>query len=157
MTQNTLYGNVLMLRAKCPKCKKLALVQDGLSLCCGSEFKKELIPTKVKRMSEPDQTFKPHKRSKAKQLEFQDYRCLYCEQTFNSEIFTKEGWKHLTPEWDHIEPYSYSQNNFQENMVLCCKFCNMWKHNYIFNSIDEIKIFVQQKWESIKICQEPES
>jgi len=57
--------------------------------------------------------------------------------------------KKLCLEWDHQVPYSYSQNNHDANFLPACHLCNRWKSALIFQTVEEVKVYVATKWEKV--------
>jgi|SRR3990167_1459633 len=144
-----LYGNVKIPRVYCKQCKRWALVVGGKRQCCGRQI--IVAPVTAKRMSSPPVVRKQPKQAERKRLLelFQD-ACAYCEKTFDSWTAYHGRPKRVRLNWDHQVPWVYSQNNRKENFLPACRFCNSWKGSLIFRTIEEVKIYVHQKWEDDK-------
>lgn len=137
-----LYGNVSMLRGWCDSCQSWALVVDGLSACCGEEV--ESSSDVIKRMTHPEACRKLLKSEERRAiLESQDYRCIYCEKRFDSEVERHGKIVRLRVHWDHQIPFSYSQNNTVTNIAAACQICNLMKGALIFKDIEEARIHIQ--------------
>ncbi len=140
------YGNVQIPRAHCPSCSRTSggafqarrsgagLVVGGRFQCCGGQHRNSIRQTK--RMSEPIQL-----------LEAFDYRCAYCERSFGLRVAIDGKSHRLVIHWDHAVPYAYSQDNRTENFLPVCQLCNRWKGALCFQTIDEVRLYVAQKWE----------
>ncbi len=66
-----------------------------------------------------------------------NFMCIYCGGDANQV--------------DHIIPYSYSQNNSEENLVPCCGTCNGIASNKVFDSLAHKMLFVQQRRQAKKL------
>ncbi len=47
--------------------------------------------------------------------------------------------------FDHLVPYSYSQNNYPYDFVAACRLCNRIKCNLMFIPIEEARTFIRGK------------
>jgi hypothetical protein len=143
-----LYGNVSMARSFCSRCKTFAFVLDGRIQCCNAEV--EFVASGIQRMSEPEKKRRPPSVSNRREiLQAQDNRCLYCEQCFGSTVQIGRRIVVLVLRWDHLDPYCYSFNNHSENFAAACQFCNAWKSGFSFHSLEEIRVYVKNKWASV--------
>ena len=142
-----LYGNVQIPRAHCPPCGGTSLVVGGRFQCCGEQPQNNPV-RQTKRMSGPVQRRRrPSAEKRRQMLEEFDYRCAYCERSFGSYVAI-DGKSHcLVIHWDHAVPYAYSQDNRTENFLPACQLCNRWKGALCFQTIDEVRLYVAQKWE----------
>jgi 5-methylcytosine-specific restriction endonuclease McrA len=139
-----LYGNVRLVRSWCTDCKSNALVIDGILQCCD---RKAEDPATVRRMSEPVGRRKlPPKHDRDEQLWFQDHRCLYCFKSFGSYGGVIRGRLiRVKLVWDHVVPYSYSQDNRSVNFVASCQRCNGAKSSKVFKTIDDARIWLLER------------
>jgi len=146
-TNVALYGNVAIPRAYCPECKLQAFVIDSELSCCGKHF--DYDPEVYKRESEPERKRRlPPKAERDVQLLDQNWACFYCGASFGSRIrrSTPGGERHILVrlEWDHLVPYSYSQDNRMRNFVAACSVCNRFKSNFCFSTVDEARIRLRE-------------
>ena len=79
-------------------------------------------------------------------LDLQQGRCFYCERVLGSTVMLRRRRITLKCHYDHLVPYSYSQNNQTENFVAACHVCNRWKFNLIFQTIEEAAVYLNGKW-----------
>ena len=140
------YGNVQIPRIFCHRCQRWALILKGVRQCC--EDKTEVTITKRKRIS---QTYglrkRPRKKDRERLLrEFHD-ACAYCERTFNRFVHYHGKLDRTKLTRDHQVPWIYSQDNRGQNFLPACQFCNAWKSSFVFKTLEEVKIYVGQKWE----------
>lgn len=143
------YGNTEVWRGFCTQCKRMALIVENEIQCCDAQVVIPDQPPRRKRMSiAENQRRRLKKRQRQACLEDQHYRCLYCEQSFGSIVWYKSKQITLKIVWDHQTPFAFSQDNRECNFVAACHICNAWKSALIFQSVDEVKIYVQQKWET---------
>lgn len=141
------YGTVMIRREFCPSCQAETFVFDGKLDCCGREadLSQDVIFIQV---SEPERRRKLPPLSWRKMiLEIQEYRCHYCGQEFGRKVYYKRREHILRYCWEHREAYIYSFNNRPENFVAACQFCNGWKSSILFESDDEIRMYVKEKWQ----------
>lgn len=123
------------------------ILKDNTMACCG--LKVELSPRGVKRVVEPEQIRRGISASdKRAKLNEQENKCAYCERGFGEYVFYKNKQRKLKIHWDHFVPYSYNQDNTSTNYLAACNLCNLWKTNLIFQTLDEVKIFVRMKIET---------
>lgn len=143
----SLYGNVAMARQYCPACKQTSLIINDRLACCDSLA--GATSGKVKRMSLPFQGRKlPSRSAQLKILAGQGDRCFYCEMSLGSVKFRHGLPVVLKLNWDHSLPYAYSQNNNNENFVAACHVCNGIKSDKVFQTLDEARIYLQDKRKS---------
>lgn len=152
-----LYGNVSIARAYCGSCRGFAFVLEGKLQCCNRVY--NFKASKYRRISEPEFIRRdPRPRDKKEILKEQNDRCFYCDQEFGTSVYIKgeTGLKRRTrlkvlrPEWDHLVPYSWHAKNDALNIVAACQCCNAWKGAIMFNTVEEAKVYVFQKWENNK-------
>lgn len=142
-----IYGNQKIPRVYCRHCLSYALVVENKLQCCGRTYAWDIRGTK--RMSSPE--FKrrlPGKKEREVILQRQEDRCLYCEQQFGDYVIYHGNLRKLQIHWDHQVPFSYSQDNGGQNFVAACSFCNQWKHDCIFPTLDAARVFLSNKWEN---------
>jgi 5-methylcytosine-specific restriction endonuclease McrA len=49
----------------------------------------------------------------------------------------------LKVNWDHVVPFSYSQNNYAYNFVAACQICNGIKGSQMFKTLEEARIHIR--------------
>ena len=151
MARLALYGNVGLLRTFCDECQQTCLVVRGLKQCCNRPEGDPDAVVGAERISEPDSRKKqPTKAEKIRILRRQDYRCLYCERRLESSAWYKGKYILLRINWDHVLPFEYSRSNEPENFVACCHVCNHWKSSRIFTYLEEIQVYVAEKWQRVE-------
>lgn len=144
------YGTVKVKRIRCQRCKCWTIIaKDGLKLCCNEKSEEEV--TSFRGMIEAYQKRKPMPRkAKLRMLEKFNHSCCYCERVFGTYVNIKNKVKLIRVNWDHKIPFSYSYNNQEENYLPACSFCNAWKGNKIFQSMEGVKIYVAEKWKEAR-------
>lgn len=80
------------------------------------------------------------------QLSLQGDCCFWCDKAFGSRVFVRGKKRVLRPEWDHLIPFSYNQNNAPHNFVAACQICNNWKAALMFPTVQECREFLQIRW-----------
>ena len=141
-----LYGSIRIPRGRCSICKDMALFLDGISACCGAPLSAE--PNRTKRISSPEnKRARPPLKDRERLLDLFDHSCVYCHQAFGTWVRTKKrGIRKLRLCWDHQVPWAYSQNNRAENFLPACQICNGWKSSLIFRDVEEVELYVAEKW-----------
>lgn len=143
-----LYGNVAIPRRYCERCQQWAFVLEGVRQCCGYSNKEDFEGSKRVRMSNASRhRHKPTETERVKILERQENRCLYCQQLFGSYFIRGEKLVRVDCQYDHLDPFCYSQNNDVRNFVAACRTCNAWKGSKMFESVEQIRNFLLKKWE----------
>ena len=75
--------------------------------------------------------------------------CFWCFREFGTAVkHRRRGWIILSKHSDHALPYSYSRDNSKSNLVTACNLCNQWKGSRVFDSDDECRAYLEQKWRS---------
>lgn len=134
-----LYGNVRLERARCPDCGRWAFVRNGSTACCGVDVASQ--PTRYKRISQPEQRRRrPPLAVMRKCLEDQGDRCFYCDRRFGSAYVRGSRIHFRTVHWDHLVPYSLSQDNRSSNFVAACNVCNLAKQDRCYASLEQARI-----------------
>lgn len=144
-----LYGNVSMPREWCERCQGFAFVLDGHLACCGCASVEP--PRRFKRMSIPEFIRKqPSAVAQQRLLEEFGFSCAYCERPFGSQYMKDGKLLTLRLNWDHHVPYAYSANNNDENFLPACNVCNAWKSALVFQTVDEARVYLVNKWATNK-------
>ena len=140
-----IYGNTVLNRGYCPKCKGMSLIVDGILQCCDTEFKGE-DTHQMKVMSEASHKRKRPPLNEQKEiLARQDSKCLYCDIIFGTPLWRTKTKKIVFTKccFDHFVPFSYSYNNKKVNFVAACHICNGIKSNKMFNTIQDVSDYVK--------------
>jgi len=74
------------------------------------------------------------------------YCCAYCGRAFGLLIIREKRVMRLRLEWDHNEPFAYSQTNAPTNWIPACHLCNRWKSSRIFSTLTQLKDYLAFKW-----------
>lgn len=140
--ETALFGNIAIPRAYCSPCGSMAFILDGRMACCDRKVG-EVNPKKIKRVIEPELVRRhPPTSTKKRLLEEQNHCCFYCERRFGSRVVYKNKERVLSLRWDHIVPWVYSQDNRPQNFIAACQICNGVKLAKMFDSIEDLKIYV---------------
>lgn len=141
------FGCIIIPRGFCPSCRSNSFIENGKFVCCQREA--PAVSNFYKRECEPQPKRRtPHKLIKEQILQIQNYRCFYCQITFGNLTFRRGKPVTLKIQWEHFEPFSFSQNNEDENFVAACQICNGIKSDLNFQTVEEAQIYVQTKRES---------
>ncbi len=143
-----LYGNVGIAKEYCPDCEDHAIVIDGQLQCCDRDAVS--APESIKREACPEQERRlPSLHKRKAQLAAQGDGCFYCERRFGSYVFRGTDVRKLAVCWDHIVPYSYSQDNRDVNFVASCDVCNGIKSSRMFRSVNDAKTEIALRWSDL--------
>lgn len=140
------YGNVQIPRIYCSRCRTWAMVVRGVRQCCDYETEVEYV--KVRRMVNPE-AVRRRPPLKARKLLLEQYRhaCAYCERIFGDWTLYHGEWKKILLAWDHQIPFVHNQNNQTSNFLPSCRVCNGWKSDKIFQTLEEVKVYVALRWQ----------
>ena len=142
----TWYGNVQIPRIYCSRCKTWAMVLEGIRQCCEYETEVEIV--KVKRMVNPEAVRRrPPLKDRTRLLAEYQQGCAYCERKFGDWTRYHGEWKKVWLAWDHQIPFVHSQNNATSNYLPSCRTCNNWKYSKMFQTLEEVKVYVALKWQ----------
>jgi hypothetical protein len=140
------YGQVSLERRYCEDCKRFGFVLDGRIQCCDTKVGLAL-PKARKRMCEvPIGRKGPPAKAKRSILREQGYCCFWCDRRFGKVLWRGRKRKVLRIEWDHLVSYAYSRDNRPVNYVASCHVCNRLKSSSVFESIDECRVYIWNKW-----------
>lgn len=143
------YGNVVLERAECPLCGDWSFVRDGASACCSEPVPGSGSAQRFKRMSEPEyRRRRPSVGEQAVILDAQSHRCLYCDRSFGGYYWRNGRALKVQLAWDHFLPYSMTANNYGHNFVAACRLCNGIKSDKVFQTVEEVRIYVQARAEA---------
>ncbi len=81
----------------------------------------------------------------------QDGKCLYCGTPFGATLRTPRKHIRTRMEMDHIIPQSFNADHRRSNLALVCSFCNHWKSNKLFPSVEAIRDFIKDIWQRQQI------
>ena len=145
-TVRSWYGNVQIPRIYCRKCQSWSFVLEGKRQCCNRPTETAIV--KIKRMTNTEAIRRkpPKHLQEVLLLKFQEC-CAYCERGFGTWVHYHERPTKLRLEWDHQLPFAYLQSNPQENFLPACHVCNRWKSSLMFQTLEEVKVYVTTKWE----------
>ena len=150
-----MYGTKVIPREFCEECETWALVIREKVQCCDKPSS-DKQPDRVMRMClSPDTRKIPALRVRRLILDAQQYKCFYCERKFGEWVKTlHKGLTKLRLHWDHQTPYSYSRDNEINNFVAACHLCNSFKSDRIFQTVQEARIYVYNKWKDYQTEEE---
>ena len=130
------FGNIVVFKAMCPNCNQMAIIIDNRFQCCNSSAQLEEVE-KFKKKRESItylRKCRPPKKQIEEILRHQNYQCLYCGKSLRGKV---------PIEFDHFVPFTYTEN--KNSFVGSCRTCNRIKQNFLFNSIEEARIYILSK------------
>ena len=149
MAKLALYGNVGIVRVYCEDCQRTAFVTGGIKQCCDVPIVEDV--TDSERISQPEaKKHGPNTRERMEICARQHDRCLYCDRRFGSTVWYKGKLITLRVNYDHVLPFEYYRDNSLGNFVAACHVCNNWKSSLIFNYLEEIQVYVSEKWQRVE-------
>lgn len=137
-----LYGKITLHSEFCEKCQSESFIINGKFRCCGSICEKE--PTAWKRMSATARR-RPHWTVglKEKLIDEQSQNCFWCGISFFRQEFRNGFPAVKTIHIEHIEPFVFSADDSENNIVASCSICNQLKHDLMFKDIYECREYIQ--------------
>lgn len=139
-----LYGSVALKKGFCKKCQGFAFVIDGKLRCCDEAYIDD--PKRYRRESEAEpRKRRPPKEYAEAQLKEQGNRCFWCGIEFGRRILRRGTPIKTELAWDHMIPFTYSNDNRTRNFVASCHVCNSIKGSLIFKTIEECRTYVYLK------------
>ena len=140
------YGRSALLRKYCCDCKTTSFVLDGYYQCCDKPDEKKEIKYMTERISE---CFRGSLAAefKRKILALQKHRCHYCGLDLSRVWYYIDKYgcaREIRVNFDHFIPASYCANESLENIYAVCNICNRYKSSKIFNSIGELRKYLQE-------------
>lgn len=143
--EKVFYGNAILHKAKCPDCEQKSIVIKGRSNCCNTPITDNEV-TEINRKSITHNSRFISQSLKFSILKAQKYKCFYCRLEFGTKVYKKAREIILRAVFDHIIPYFYDQNNKEGNIVASCQVCNHIKSALMFENVEDITDYVQEKW-----------
>lgn len=144
----SIYGKVVMIKVKCPVCKRMCFIDDGKT-CCDVKVSNVVI-TGQKQEVGGDSTRK-HLTTMQKEriLELQDNRCIYCGGKFGDYMWNnkKQEFVIFKPQYDHFVAWSFCGKTDKSNMFAACSICNGIKSNRHFDTFDEARTYILNRRE----------
>ena len=143
------YGNVQIPRVFCRDCQQWGLVVRGIKQCCDEPAYAK--PKRKKRFTSPALVRKrPSCRQRELLLRKYQNACAYCERLFGSYTLRYGKDVRIILNWDHQVPWVYAQDNRNQNFLPACRWCNGWKSDKLFQTVEEVKVYVALQWEKAK-------
>ena len=130
--EKLLFGNVGLLRAKCPNCGEFDLYdpkQRVWECVCGQRIEvagQEDVPIERRSQSFFGRRQKIPLRVRREIIEHQKGKCIYCKDDISFETGVH---------FDHFIPWSWDANDHPSNIVATCPICNHMKSDFIFESV----------------------
>lgn len=141
------FGRTKTTQVKCPHC---GTWQFAYKKCC--ECNKELTD-KADEQSPTEYRFEPstwrEKISEEKKLSIytrDNFECQYCGIYCYDSFIQNE--KSLTI--DHLTPFSGAGSNKEDNLITCCRECNILKSDKRFKTFEEAREFILKKKKDYK-------
>jgi 5-methylcytosine-specific restriction endonuclease McrA len=147
------YGRSGLLKSYCNKCKGYFFVVDNEFQCCGKEINEEKIVKGAFRISGSERG-RISAKLKRKILFSQKYRCHYCGIDLSKTWYYLDKYgdlREIKINFDHFIPASYAANESFENLYATCNLCNKYKSSKIFNSIEHLRKYLQEKYKNTDI------
>lgn len=145
MARQAIYGNVTILRGYCRECSSYAFILEGKYVCCDKSAQE--LERGRKRMSDcPLKRAALPRWQQERILSIQQHRCFYCAHLFGAHVYRHSRELVLRITWDHINPYTYSLDNREQNYVAACHVCNGLKSALVFGGVDEARSYLSERW-----------
>lgn len=137
-----IYGATQIKRGYCSECQGYAFIIDKTLQCCFAEEGKEKASNYHRVIQSEGIKRSPPKIIQEEILKRQNRKCIYCDIKFG-EIYFRKGKPNISRiNYDHLVPFSYLNNNPYNNWVASCNVCNSIKGSKMFETIEEVKTYV---------------
>lgn len=83
---------------------------------------------------------------KQAKIQEQDNCCIYCDRLFGSPILHTGKVEILEPQAEHFKPRSAAGRTSDGNLKYACHVCNKLKSDYLFETVEEVKVWLVQEW-----------
>ena len=104
----------------------------------------KITPTRAREVSARNPLTLSERKEKVK---VQRERCIYCSHKFGSSVFDRHGNEIVVRvRYDHFEPFRLRENNAKENIFAACQICNSMKSDFLFDTLHDVRKYVEQKW-----------
>ena len=135
------FGRIKTTQVQCPNCETWQFIDIECDNC-GILFKEKLENEKPEYRTEVV-TWRASIKRSIKEAVFQrdEYICHYCGiHCFESYI---QDPKSVTI--DHAYPISAGGRNNIDNLITCCKECNLTKLDKIFNTFEDAREYIKKQ------------
>jgi hypothetical protein len=144
------FGSVACYRTTCPQCGETTLLsKDEETLCCSVPIDVQVVGSLRGSAREPQRS--PISNGQKKRaLDAQDHRCGYCGSDLDSRLqwnYKYDQYIDAPIHYDHFNPWHYSGDNSESNIIASCSICNRIKHSKIFGSLSAARRFIREKRE----------
>lgn len=78
-------------------------------------------------------------------IQEQELRCFYCHEEFSAPLWRRGRRINKQINIDHWEPFSFSGDNRECNIVASCSVCNGIKSDLIFKNLNECRKYIAQQ------------
>jgi len=76
----------------------------------------------------------------------QNNRCIYCDREFGTAAMKDGILEILRPEPDHLDPRAAGGKTKDANIHYACHLCNSLKSDFLFDGIDDARVFLAEAW-----------
>ncbi|MFA6309729.1 MAG: HNH endonuclease [Clostridia bacterium] len=141
-------GKITMFRMECPFCGEQNLSKTGTFKCtyCDETYSEQTV-NKVRVIVGKTKRNRPPALIVRKLLALQNNKCFYCGKEFDLQYYRNGKVRKLIAHADHQIPYSYLLTNPDDNFVMACCVCNMFKSAKMFESVEDCKKYLDYKWD----------
>ena len=138
--KQVIFGRTITIQVQCPNCE-IWQFQDESKICCDCDT---LLNEDLTRKPTEYRTELSNWRDKVsgntKEIVFQrdEFNCQYCG------VWCYDSWiqnpKSVTI--DHIIPVKMGGNNKVENLITCCRNCNLTKNDRVFETFEQAREYI---------------
>lgn len=139
-------GKIALFREICPFCQEYNLSGNPAFICTSCDAKYTGTIDLTERILSNNKRKSLTSRQSEKIAQKQQNHCFWCDRQFGSLIIKNHKTIQLKIHLDHVQPYSYTKTNNQDNLIASCQICNQWKSNKIFDNVDTCKEYLTGKW-----------
>lgn len=137
------YGRTRIIQTYCEKCETWGFTDKHFCSSCGVPYDigsaEECHPEY--RLPITDWRSRVKDKIRRSVYERDDYVCQYCARRCYDSWITDP--RQLT--LDHAISWTTGGGNVEENLLTCCRECNIIKGNKIFSSIEQAREYIRSK------------
>jgi hypothetical protein len=146
MSKKLIYGATTLYKVVCKNCGETMLKGSLKSKCdyCGENIQREKI-NNTEIILEPKRG-KYSRKFKKRILENQNGRCYWCNRYIGSYVVRKGKSVQLFMHAEHKKPFIKFCNNENDNVVISCHLCNLFKSSTTFGTDEDCREYLNNKW-----------
>ena len=137
------YGRTRIIQTYCEKCENWEFTEKHFCSSCGSPYDSGLAEECKPEYRLPVSDWRSKVRASVRSAVYErdDFICQYCARRCYDSWVTDP--RQLT--LDHAISWTAGGGNLEENLITCCRECNLIKGNKVFGSIEAARDYIRSK------------